>query len=68
MERVTVKGNRALADKLGVHYMTVQNWRKRGVLTPATIAEFGRVIIYDLEKVYECLHHTTVKRGRRAAI
>ena len=48
--------------------MTVQNWRKSGVLTPATIAEFGRVIIYDLEKVYECLHHTTVKRGRRAAI
>ena len=68
MERTTVRGNRALADKLGVHFNTVQNWRKNGVLAPAILSEFGRIIIYDLDKVFECLNHTPVKRGRRAAL
>jgi len=68
MERTTVKGSRELAKKLGVHYMTVQGWRNKGILAPATIAEYGRTIIYDLELVYECLHHKPVKAGRRAAI
>lgn len=68
MERTTIRGNRALAEKLGVHFTTVQKWRKNGVLSPATVSEFGKVIIYDLEKVYECLNHNPVKRGRRATI
>lgn len=63
-----IRGNRTLAKVLGVHYMTVQNWRKNGVLKKGTVAEYGKVIIYDLDKVLECLHHTTVKRGRRAAV
>ncbi len=68
MERITIRGNRALAEKLGVHFTTVQKWRSLGILAPATLSEFGRVIIYDLEKVYECLNYHTVKRGRRAAV
>lgn len=68
MERTTIRGNRALADKLGVHFNTVQKWRNQGTLKPATLCEYGRVIIYDLDKVYECLNHQPVKRGRRAAI
>ncbi len=66
MERTTVRGNRELAKMLGVHYMTVQSWRNKGILAPATIAEYGRVIIYDLDKVFECLHHKPAKPGRRA--
>ncbi len=68
MERTTIRGNRALAEKLGVHFNTVQNWRKEGILAPAILSEYRKTIIYDLEKVYECLHHTPVKRGRRAAV
>ena len=68
MERTTIRGNRSLAERLGVHFTTVQKWRRQGILAPATISEFGRVIIYDLDKVFECLNHTPVKRGRRAAI
>ena len=68
MERTTVRGNKALAEKLGVHSNTVVNWKRNGVLTKAILSEFGRVIIYDLDKVFECLNHTPVKRGRRAAI
>lgn len=66
MERTTIRGNRALAEELGVHFNTVQNWRKLGILKAATLCEYGRVIIYDLEKVYECLNHQQVKQGRRA--
>lgn len=68
MERTTIRGNKALANALGVHYMTIQGWRKKKVLDPAILVEYGRVIIYDLEKVYECLRHSKVKQGRRAAI
>lgn len=68
MERTTVKGSRELARKLGVHYMTVQGWRNKGILAPATLAEYGRTIIYDFDKVLECLHHKPVKAGRRAAV
>lgn len=68
MERTIIRGNRKLADELGVHFNTVQKWRSSGILDPATVSEYGRVIIYDLEKVLECLHHKPVKAGRRAAV
>lgn len=68
MERTIVKGNKGLAETLGVHVNTVKSWRKNGVLAPATLADYGRTIIYDLDKVFECLHHQKAKSGRRAAI
>ncbi len=68
MERTTIRGNQALADNLGVHRKTVENWKKKGLLAPATLVNVGRVTIYDLEEVYKCLHHSPVKRGRRAAV
>lgn len=68
MERTIVRGNTALAEKLGVSLATVKIWRRRGVLKSATVADYGRVIIYDLDKVLECLHHRPVKAGRRAAV
>lgn len=59
-----MKGCKNLAARLGVCEWTVKQWRKRGVLDAATLADFGRVIIFDMEKVYECLHHRTAKPGR----
>ncbi len=68
MEKITIRGNKALAAKLGVSPWTVCKWRKSGILKPATLSEFGRVIIYELDKVYECLNHRPVKQGRRVAV
>lgn len=68
MEKELVRGNKALAQKLGVHFMTVQKWRRKGILNDATVADLGRVIIYDMNKVLDCLHNMQVKRGRRAAV
>ena len=50
-----IRGSKALAKVLGVHYNTVLRWRMEGMLTPATLADCGKTIIYDLEKVFECL-------------
>ena len=66
MERTIIKGNTSLAASLGVHRKTVDMWRKKGILAPATIAEYGRTILYDLELVFECLHHKKAKPGRRS--
>lgn len=66
--RTIIKGNNGLARELGVHCKTVQGWRKKGILAKATVAEYGRVILYDLELVLECLHHQPVKAGRKAAV
>lgn len=68
MNRTIIRGNKALAERLGVSQVTVWNWRKSGVLIPATISEFRRVIFYDLEKVFECLNHKKAKPGRRAVV
>lgn len=65
MERTLVKGNKELADRLGVHPQTIQNWRKRGVLAKATVSDFGRIILYDLDKVLECLNFKPVTAGRK---
>ncbi|MBD5183972.1 MAG: DUF3853 family protein [Bacteroidales bacterium] len=68
MERTLIKGNKALAETLGVHFQTVQQWRSKGLLKDATMVERGRVIIYDLDKVFECLKYRPVSAGRRRAI
>lgn len=62
MKRETVTGNKALAGELGVSSKTVQNWKKAGVLRPAILSEFGRTIIYDLDKVYYCLNNRAAQR------
>lgn len=58
MPRTTIRCNKALAEALGVHPNTVSRWRNEGRLDKAVIADTGRVIIYDLEAVYECLSTT----------
>lgn len=68
MERTTITGNKALADKLGVSAWTISLWKNEGILDCAILSNFRRTIIYDLDKVYECLHHKHAKSGRRAAI
>lgn len=65
MARTIIRGNTRLAETLGVHRKTVDGWRKKGVLDAATIAEYGRIILYDLDLVLECLHHKKVKPGRK---
>lgn len=68
MERTLVNGNKALAEKLSVSTKTIYNWKKSGILESSIVANFGRTIIYDLDKVFDCLQYHTVKPGRRAAI
>lgn len=68
MIRDTVTGHKALAARLGVTSRTVQYWKSEGVLNNAILSEFRRTIIYDVEKVYECLNHRKVKPGRRNTI
>lgn len=46
-----------MAEKLSVSTRTVQKWRKARVLDEAIISHIGRIIIYDLEKVYRCLNY-----------
>lgn len=57
MRRETIKGNKALAMAIGVSPQTICAWKAEGVLNNAIISNFRRTIIYDLEKVYECLNH-----------
>jgi hypothetical protein len=59
-----IKGNKALAAEIGVSVRTVQEWRASGILKSATISDFRRTIIYDLDKVFECLNHKPVAAGR----
>lgn len=57
MKRMTITGNKALAAEIGVSPWTISTWKTSGVLDKAILSEFRRTIIYDLEKVYECLNH-----------
>lgn len=59
---IHIKGNLKLAEVLGVHKMTIQKWRRQGILANATVVDFRRTVIYDLEKVYECLNDKIAKR------
>lgn len=64
--RETITGNKALAHRLGVSDRTVTNWRKRGILEAAILSYYGHIIIYDLEKVYQCLNYKIPTAGRPA--
>lgn len=64
--RETIIGNKALAKQIGVHFQTVGRWKKSGVLNSAILSEYGRIIIYDLDKVYQCLNYKPVAAGRPA--
>lgn len=57
MSRETITGNKALALEIGVSSRTIGMWKAEGILDKAIISNFRRTIIYDLEKVYECLNH-----------
>lgn len=64
-EKKFVRGNKALAEYLGVSPLTVCEWKGKGLLDDAIKAEYGRVIIYDVEKVMNCLKHGKLKPGRK---
>lgn len=66
--RNLVKGIRGLAAILGVHYVTVAKWRKEGILDPATVADFRKTIIFDVDKALECLHNRPARQGRQVTI
>ncbi|MDE6329568.1 MAG: helix-turn-helix domain-containing protein [Muribaculaceae bacterium] len=59
-----IKGNKALAAELGVSPGTVGKWKAQGVLKPAILAEYCRIILYDLDKVFGCLQHKPNNIGR----
>lgn len=50
-----IKGNRALALELGVHYNTVSRWKQEGILEKGILAEVRRVILWDLDMVKQAL-------------
>ena len=62
--RNTVTGVAKLAEALGLHKNTVSKYRSQGILQPAILSEYRRVVIFDLDKVYECLNHKPVSSGR----
>lgn len=60
-----IKGNKSLAQAIGVSARTIQSWRLDGILDEATVSDFRRTIIYDLNKVFECLRNNSLKQGRK---
>ena len=65
MVKSIINGNKELAQVLGVSTVTIWNWKKSGILAPAILIEFGRIIRYDLDKVIECLQYRRDKPGRK---
>lgn len=59
-----VRGCKRLAETLGVHEQTVAKWRRLGVIDKGTVAQYGRVIIFDLDKVLACLNYHKSTPGR----
>lgn len=53
-----ITGNKALSEALGVSRRTIQSWRKEGILAQATVSDIRRIIIYDLDKVLQCLQNS----------
>lgn len=56
-----VRGNKGLAETLGVTTRTVQTWRKKGLLASATVVDRSRVIVYNLDEVFKCLKSAPLK-------
>lgn len=50
-----LRGHKALAEFFGVSLRTVTKWRAEGVIDDALIVNHGRILIYDTDKVEECL-------------
>ena len=65
-QKIIIRGNKKLAEHLGVHHQTVQAWRRKGLLAKATVAEYGRIILYDLNRVLDCLQYPPARPGRKA--
>ncbi len=63
-ETNTVRSSKRLAEILSVTPRTICNWRRLGLLDEAMVVDTGRVLIYDLQKVYEALN----RKGRRAQL
>ncbi len=49
--RTLIRGNKALAEALGVSLSTVNRWRRQKILIPATVVDYCRTIVYDMDKV-----------------
>lgn len=58
-----IKGNKALAASLGVSVRTIQQWRSEGLLRNATICDYRRTIIYNLDAVLYAME--SWRPGRR---
>ncbi len=62
-----IKGNKALAARLGVSVRTVQQWRKEGLLRDATVSDYRRTIIYQLDKALRSLRNASPGWPERAS-
>lgn len=62
--RKEVTGNNELAAELGRSAATIGRWKKAGVLDDAIVSEYGRTVIYDVEKAKNCLRIQPVSAGR----
>lgn len=60
-----ITGNKALSEALGVSRRTIQSWRKEGILAQATVSDIRRIIIYDLDKVLQCLQNSRLYSNRK---
>lgn len=52
-----VKGNKELAHCLQVSERTISSWKSEGLLNNAIVGQLRRTILYDLDKVYQCMNH-----------
>lgn len=60
MERKIIKGDRKLAEELGIHRNTLTKWKRLGFLEYGTIAATGRIYLYDYDRVLEGIQRATL--------
>ena len=53
--RRIVRGKTELAKALGVCRSTIQDWSSKGFLSYGTVADVGKIVIYDVDLVLEGL-------------
>lgn len=63
-DRKLIRGNKAFGATLGVNERTVRRWRTEGLLAEATVVDLRRTIVYDLDKVFECLQNQALMRRK----